>query len=69
MDRFDEAVECLRELIRFNSVEGEPACGAPFGKGVADALNYMLGVMENNGFRTFNGAPRSAIKINRFSGY
>ena len=55
MDRFDEAVECLRELIRFDSVEGEPAYGAPFGKGVANALNYMLGVMENNGFRTFNG--------------
>lgn len=55
MDRFDEAVKCLRELLRFDSVEGEPACGAPFGKGVANALNYMLGVMENNGFRTFNG--------------
>lgn len=55
MDRFDEAVKCLRELLRFDSVEGEPACGAPFGKGVANALNYMLGVMENNGFRMFNG--------------
>lgn len=55
MDRFDEAVQCLRELIRFDSVQGAPAEGAPFGKGVGEALEYMLGVMKAHGFRTFNG--------------
>ncbi len=53
MDYFDEAVNCLRELIGIDSVQSAPAAGAPFGKGVREALDYMLSVMEKAGFRTF----------------
>ena len=37
-----------------NSVEGEPEPGMPFGKGVADALAFMLEKGEEMGFKTTN---------------
>jgi succinyl-diaminopimelate desuccinylase len=47
-------VETLQELLRIESVKGEPAKGCPFGTGPAKALDYMLGFAKSYGFETRN---------------
>jgi len=59
---FKKAIETNMEPLindiaascRINSVEGEPEPGMPFGKGVADALAFMLEKGEELGFKTTN---------------
>ncbi len=50
----DEMAEALCALARIPSVAGEPEEGQPFGKGVADALAYALGLAGQYGFETQN---------------
>ncbi len=49
-----EMAQSLSKLIRFPSVGGEPADGAPFGADVKDCLNYFLSLAESFGFGTRN---------------
>lgn len=46
----DDMIADLCELIRCQSVAGEPEEGAPFGKGPAEALDVMLGIGRREGF-------------------
>lgn len=55
MNRTSDALKTLSELIKIPSVEGAPECGAPFGRENLRALNYMLSVCSNLGFRTVSG--------------
>ena len=52
----EEAIKTLQELVQINSVLDYETVGdgAPFGKGIMDALNYMLNKAQNDGFKTFN---------------
>ncbi len=51
-----EMMERLKELCSIESVLDESTAGpgAPFGKGIAEALSYMLELGEQEGFRTKN---------------
>lgn len=44
----------ISALCRINSVEGEPQPGMPFGEGPAKALDAMLAIASEMGFRTEN---------------
>lgn len=48
----DELLSYLQQLIQINSVEGEPKKDMPFGKGVDDALRFVLSLGEKFGFQT-----------------
>ena len=50
----DEVVATLRELVSFESVQGKATPECPFGKGVADAFDYMLKRAEADGFDVVN---------------
>ncbi|WP_312354604.1 dipeptidase PepV [Aminipila sp.] len=50
----DEMIKTLQELVSIKSVEDKPAPDAPFGKGVAEALDYMLQKAEAEGFDAEN---------------
>ncbi|QHI72652.1 Sapep family Mn(2+)-dependent dipeptidase [Aminipila terrae] len=50
----DEMVRTLQELVSIKSVEDKPAKDAPFGKGVAEAFDYMMKKAESEGFDTEN---------------
>lgn len=50
----DEMIENLATLIRFKSVKSAPLPGAPFGQGVKDALDFLLKLGEDLGFRVKN---------------
>lgn len=50
----DEMIENLKALIRFPSVKCAPLPGAPFGQGMKDALDFLLALGENLGFRAKN---------------
>ncbi|PTX53696.1 succinyl-diaminopimelate desuccinylase [Melghirimyces profundicolus] len=54
--RQEEMMERLTELCSIESVLDESTAkpGAPFGKGIAEALEYMLKLGENEGFSTRN---------------
>lgn len=58
MDRLTELekqiVKEAASLIRFPSVKAEAEEGMPFGKGIADCLDYTLRLCESFGFRTKN---------------
>ena len=49
-----EIINSVMESVKINSVEGDPAEGTPFGKGVNDALEHALALAEQMGFRTKN---------------
>lgn len=53
-DREKDILETARKLISFPSVKAESSDGMPFGKGIADCLNYTLKLCESFGFRTKN---------------
>lgn len=55
MDIYSEAKDFMKSLIRFNTVEDEPSCGAPFGAGNAQCLNFALEKMQAEGFSIKNG--------------
>lgn len=50
----DRMLDDIRELVRIDSVETEAVPGAPFGPGVARALQKALETGERMGFRTVN---------------
>lgn len=46
-----QLISSLQQLIQFNSVEGESKEGMPFGKGVDDALKFVLNLGKEFGFK------------------
>jgi acetylornithine deacetylase/succinyl-diaminopimelate desuccinylase-like protein len=56
-----EMIASLQKLISFNSVAAKKAVGAPFGKPVGEALDYVLMLSESLGFSTKN--------LDGYSGY
>lgn len=50
----EEMIASLKSLLRIPSVAGEPEENAPYGRDVADALDYMLGKADELGFKTVN---------------
>ena len=50
----DNIVQTLREVIRIPSVQGTPEEGAPYGKEVRNALDYMLDKANELGLHTVN---------------
>lgn len=49
-----EIIQKISEIIKFDSSQSAPENGAPFGKGVAEALNYFLNLAQSFGFETKN---------------
>ena len=52
MKFFDDYISALKTLVSFKSKESAPQKGAPYGKGVADAMNYFLSTAKELGFDT-----------------
>ena len=52
--QFDELVNTLQQVIRFNTEKGEPADGAPFGSEVRACLDYVLNTAKSFGLQTYN---------------
>ncbi len=50
----DNIIQTLREVVRIPSVQGEAEEGAPYGKNVKNALEYMLNKAEELGLHTVN---------------
>ena len=50
----DRLVSVVQELVRIKSIAGDPLPDAPFGPGPADALQKVLALAEDLGFRTKN---------------
>lgn len=50
----DEMLECIARLVKYNSVEGEPLPGMPFGEEPAKVLAEALSIAEEMGFKTVN---------------
>nr|WP_315020269.1 dipeptidase PepV [uncultured Aminipila sp.] len=50
----DEMIKTVQELVAIKSIEDKPVTDAPFGKGVAEAFQYMLKKAESEGFDTEN---------------
>ena len=50
----DEMMETLIKTLSIDTVRTAPADGAPFGKGVADCLAFVLDVAKKMGFETYN---------------
>ncbi len=50
----EEMLESLARLVKYNSVEGEPSEGKPFGEGPAAVLREALELAGEMGFRTKN---------------
>ncbi len=51
-DHKEELIEDLRGALRFRTLEGEAAPGAPFGQPVKDCLDYTLGKAAALGLKT-----------------
>ncbi len=49
-----QLIDSIIELVQIDSTEGQPEEGAPFGKGVAAALDKALEIANNLGFETVN---------------
>ncbi len=50
MNNYEEFYEDLKTLISFNSTEGEPLSGMPFGKKVAESLDAFAEIAKRMGF-------------------
>lgn len=50
----DEIINSVMDCVRINSVESAPEKDMPFGRGVAEALNFALELSEKMGFRSVN---------------
>jgi succinyl-diaminopimelate desuccinylase len=51
----DAIISSLVDLVRFRSLKTTPeGPGAPFGRGIADALEYVLALAKSMGFQTRN---------------
>ena len=53
-DREKQIIDETMKLLSFPSVKAEGAAGMPFGKGIADCLDYTLELCGRFGFRTKN---------------
>lgn len=51
-DYRQQVIDTLTDLVKMNTVEGEPKAGAPCGEGVREALDYTLALFDKWGFRT-----------------
>jgi len=51
---YNEIVTKIKEFVSIESVEATPEEGKPFGKGVAEALSYILNLAKSLGFKTTN---------------
>lgn len=51
---FDEMTETLKKVISFNTEKGEAAPNAPFGKNVAECLDWVLAKCRSFGLDTYN---------------
>ena len=49
-----QLIDSIIELVQIDSTEGQPEEGAPFGKGVAKALDKALEIAGGMGFETVN---------------
>lgn len=49
-----DVIRAAQRLMKFPSVKAEGSPGMPFGKGIADCLEYTLALCESLGFRTKN---------------
>lgn len=58
-----EAIENLQKLLQIDSVLDETTIevGAPFGKGIQNALESFLAMASNDGFKTFNDEGYAGI--------
>lgn len=54
LKRRDEIINSVMECVKINSVESAPEKDMPFGRGVAEALNFALELSEKMGFRSVN---------------
>lgn len=60
-DKKDDMVEATVNLIKIKSIQKDPEGDMPFGKGMDDALNYVLNLAADMGFKT--------KKIDGYCGY
>ena len=51
----NEMVLTLTELLSIQSIQSEPCEGAPFGRGISEALNFMLSLCKGEDFETKDG--------------
>lgn len=51
-DQYAEILQSIAELVAFRTVEGTPEEGAPFGREIRKALDYVLNLGEKMGFET-----------------
>lgn len=51
---FMQAIDSIVELVKIESVEEEPSSNMPFGRKVADALDYSLALSEKMGLKSVN---------------
>ena len=54
MKYFDDFLRESQAIIHIPSVQADPIPGKPFGKDVADCLDYVLDLAKKFGFRTYN---------------
>lgn len=57
----EDIIKDLCEIVHIKSAEGESCEGAPFGQGVANALEYALGLAKRLGFK--------AVNVDGYAGY
>lgn len=50
----DEIIKSTQELVRIRSLKEKGPAGMPFGKGMSEALEYVLNLAENMGFTVKN---------------
>lgn len=53
-DLKNEMIDTLIKTLSMDTVRTAPVDGAPFGKGVADCLDFVLKTAEKMGFKTYN---------------
>ena len=54
MRDFNQYISHLEKLISYKTVSSPAQDNAPFGKQIADCLNYFLGIAKSFGFKTIN---------------
>lgn len=54
VNQFDEMVQTLQQVIRFNTEKAPATADAPFGKGIDDCLKYVLDKAKQFGLKTYD---------------
>ena len=52
MEKFEDILQDISEIVKINSEQTAPEAGAPFGKGNRAALDYFLSLAQKFGFET-----------------